>query len=390
MTSQPINQSDYDALRAELDAAYAEIARLRSEAAQSDQSYRDLFENAGDSIFIADIDYVILDVNPDAVHRFGYERDELLGMSLNDIQVLDADAAGNAIAWVSTLSGMHVSECHYRHKNGDLIPVEVSSRIIRSGEQDLIQYFVRNIAKRKQIEIEREQLIADLEGFAHTVAHDLKNPLALILGYAYTLEADWGDWSDEEVRQSLHTIVTSSQRVVSIIDTLLLFASVRSQDDIEREMLDMASIVADSHDRLAHMLKTSQAKVIIPAEWPVAVGYAPWVTEIWVNYLSNAIKYGGTPPVIEIGGTRQPDNTVCFWVRDNGMGIGPEKLARVFGKFDRLGEVHIEGHGLGLSIVKRITEKLGGWVSVESIVGEGSTFSFILPTAPGGPMRQPA
>lgn len=111
--------------------------------------------------------------------------------------------------------------------------------------------------------------------------------------------------------------------------------------------------------------------------------------EVWLNYLSNAVKYGGrpnlTPPIaprIEAGSTLQGDSQVRFWVRDNGPGILPEDHSRLFVPFSRLGQDGATGHGLGLSIVQRIVERLGGQVGVESTVGQGSTFYFTLPQAP--------
>ena len=100
---------------------------------------------------------------------------------------------------------------------------------------------------------------------------------------------------------------------------------------------------------------------------------------MWVNYLSNGIKYGGRPPRVELGATVQPDGMVRFWVRDNGPGILLEEQARLFTLFTRLDQVQVKGHGLGLSIARRIVEKLGGQVGTESEIGQGSVFSFTLP-----------
>ena len=128
-----------------------------------------------------------------------------------------------------------------------------------------------------------------------------------------------------------------------------------------------------------------------PSEWPSAMGHAPWVEEVWVNYLSNAIKYGGSesePPRIELGAETQADGMIRFWVHDNGPGIAPEDQARLFTPFTRLDQARATGHGLGLSIVRRIAEKLGGQASVDSQVGQGSTFSFTLAAHVPQPNKQ--
>jgi two-component system sensor histidine kinase/response regulator len=143
--------------------------------------------------------------------------------------------------------------------------------------------------------------------------------------------------------------------------------------------VDMARVVEETQARLAHMIEECQAEITCPDSWPVALGYEPWVEEVWVNYLSNALKYGGRPPRVELGATVQADGTVRFWVRDDGPGIAPQDQARLFTPFTRLDQAHAKGHGLGLSIVRRIVEKLGGQVGAESEVGRGSIFFFTLP-----------
>jgi signal transduction histidine kinase len=115
------------------------------------------------------------------------------------------------------------------------------------------------------------------------------------------------------------------------------------------------------------------------------MGYAQWVEEVWANYISNAIKYGGTPPRIELGAEQQPDGSVRYWVHDNGVGLSQEAITQLFTAFTRLDKVRATGHGLGLSIVKRIVEKLNGTVDIQSegAPGQGSIFSFTLPGVDG-------
>ncbi len=220
----------------------------------------------------------------------------------------------------------------------------------------------------------------DLDAFAHSVAHDLKTPLAKIIGFVEVLEEDYATISEEEARLYLNTIMQSGHKMSNIIDELLLLASVRKIEEAELEPLDMAEIVAAAQRRLTYLTRKRQAEIIMPPEgaWPVALGYAPWVEEVWVNYLSNAIRYGGRPPRVELGATVQADGTVRFWVRDNGPGLTPEEQAQLFTPFERLDQVRAKGHGLGLSIVRRIVAKLGGQVGVDSQVGRGSVFYFTL------------
>ena len=154
---------------------------------------------------------------------------------------------------------------------------------------------------------------------------------------------------------------------------------------VELQPLDVADIAAKAAHRLNRMIDQYQAVIDWPAasSWPWVLGYGPWVEEVWVNYLSNAIKYGGRPPRVQMGAAPAGGGMVRFWVRDNGPGLLPDERARLFVPFERLGQVRVTGHGLGLSVARRITEKMGGQVGVQSdgVPGQGSTFIFALPAA---------
>jgi PAS domain S-box-containing protein len=226
---------------------------------------------------------------------------------------------------------------------------------------------------------ERERLIDDLDAYAHTVAHGLKNPLAATISYAEVIRQVGGEDLDERVQRCVTAISQSSRKMAGIIDGLLLLSSVRQSKEVESPPLNMAASVSEAQGRLSKMIAESGAEIVAPKRWPKARGYAPWVEEIWANYISNAIKYGGSPPRVKLGADRQPNGMVRFWVRDNGEGFPPEEQAQLFIPFSRLDPDRAEGHGLGLSIVQRIVEKLGGEAGVESEVGKGSLFFFTLP-----------
>jgi signal transduction histidine kinase len=241
---------------------------------------------------------------------------------------------------------------------------------------------LRNLQRSLQREIsERDKLISELDAYAHTVAHDLKNPLGTLIGFSSMLETGYTDLSDEQLHLCVNTIAKSGRKMTNIIEELLLLSSVRKQN-VETEPLDMAAITTEALERLADMIAEYQAEIITPEAWPLALGYGPWVEEIWTNYISNGLKYGGDPPRVELGGTipDEPDRQVRFWVRDNGPGLSPEGQARLFTPFTQIHQARAKGHGLGLSIVQRIVAKLGGQVGVESQVGQGSVFFFTLPS----------
>ncbi len=249
----------------------------------------------------------------------------------------------------------------------------------------------------RQYAAELEARNEELDAFAHTVAHDLKGPLSNIMGHAQALIEFFPTLSDKEQLRSLHFIAQGGRKMSNIIDELLLLSTVRKMN-IESQLLDMASIVAGALQRMGDAVQSSRADVIAPSTWPVAWGYAAWVEEVWVNYISNALRYGNTPLAtlrIELGASFSPglsspaDNEreaprdmVRFWVSDNGPGISPEDQTRLFTPFTQLSQVRARGYGLGLSIVRRIVDRLGGQVGVESEVGRGSLFFFTLPAQP--------
>lgn len=240
---------------------------------------------------------------------------------------------------------------------------------------------VETLRKRSyELEMRNEEL----DAFAHTVAHDLKGPLSSLVGYGGFLEENFMEMPGGEIQRLLHTVAKSGRKLDNIIDELLLFTTVR-KGDVKLQPLDMNEIVSEAQRRVMDTIEEYQAEIVMPSLWPAALGHSSWVEEIWANYLSNAIKYGGLPPRIELGATllRRPATgeraMICFWCSDNGVGLTPEEQARLFTPFTRLDHIRAKGHGLGLSIVRRIAERLGGTVGVESEVGQGSTFWFTLP-----------
>ena len=220
----------------------------------------------------------------------------------------------------------------------------------------------------------------ELDAYAHTVAHDLKNPVSAILGFAEHLEQGYATLPESERRESLEAITRSARKMQTIIDALLLIGETR-RSDVAMAPLDLGPIAGESLAGLAYEVKRLRAEVLLPRSWPAAAGYAPWVEQVLTNYVSNALKYGGRPPRVELGATVLDDRRVRVWVRDNGRGLTPEERAKTFAPFTRLWREDAEGHGLGLSIVRRLVERMGGEVAVESsgADGAGCTFSFTLP-----------
>jgi two-component system, sensor histidine kinase and response regulator len=164
-------------------------------------------------------------------------------------------------------------------------------------------------------------------------------------------------------------------------DTPLIGANLRICRRRQQWLPSTAAIVGEACKRLSDKIAQSQAEIILPPDWRIAIGHPAWIEEVWSNYISNAIKYGGSPPRLQIGADDSRDGSIRFWVRDNGLGLNESQLAALFREFSRVTPSKAEGHGLGLSIVKRIVEKLGGQVGASSEHGHGSVFYFALPAA---------
>ncbi len=236
------------------------------------------------------------------------------------------------------------------------------------------------VNKKLEAEVEeRGRLIEDLDAFAHTVAHDLRNSLGSIYNISEIIEECIRDENPELLNEFSGHIKSSAKKAMHITHELLLLATV-NHHEVEKKPIEMKQVFLNAQNRIKEMVKSSNARISFPEQWPQAVGYAPWVEEIWVNYLSNALKYGGTPPIITVGAESE-DYYIRFWIQDNGNGIPPAEQNRLFKKYSRLTPETAEGYGLGLSIVKRIARKLNGLVGVDSsgIKGEGAYFWFELP-----------
>ena len=230
----------------------------------------------------------------------------------------------------------------------------------------------------------------ELDAFAHTVAHDLKNSIQGVLGWAQVLVQEGPGMPPDEHRDVAGQVVRSAGKMGAVVHELLLLAGVR-QAEVEPRPVEMGRVVEEALARVRAAHPGLEARS--PDRWPVAVGHAPWVEEVWVNYLSNAAKYGG--PTVTLGADVTAAGRARFWVHDDGPGLDVEAQGQLFVAFSRVGGLEVEGHGLGLSIVRRIAERLGGTCGVESAPGAGTRFWFALPTpapvgVPGGLEALPA
>jgi len=340
-----------------------------------------LVDTLSDGMVVVDAQETIVDLNPAMAKLLGVDTQTSIGRPVWDLLPSGADWE----TWLRAPTGAQATLTLAGSDGPRAYDVQVSLFYDHWKNISGRMLVLHDITERQQAAEARERYAqelearnAELDAFAHTVAHDLKNPLSAVVGYGMFLTSRDSRINDEQRLSMLNTIVRQGKRMSSIIDELMLLASLRRLGDVSFSPLDMGQIVAEVQERLALVIEEKHTHVNLPETWPVAVGYAAWVEEILANYLSNAIKYGGDPPEVTLGWDVQ-ENFLRFWVRDNGAGLTPEEQTRLFTPFTRLDQISAKGHGLGLSIVRRISDKLGGQVGVVSKPGEGSTFWFTLP-----------
>jgi signal transduction histidine kinase len=229
---------------------------------------------------------------------------------------------------------------------------------------------------------ELEERNRELDAFSHTIAHDLKSPLNIILLQADFLKMRYADDLPTEAGDHINGVREGVMKMNRMIDQLLWLARLRHVTQTDNVVV-IKPIVESAVARFAPSLTAKHIKIKIVEPLPDALGHAAWVEEVFANLISNAIKYMGNvngSARITIRASRE-EKMARYEVQDTGIGIEDKDTEDLFTMFTRLNAVPAEGLGLGLSIVHRIVTKLNGQVGVESKKGKGSTFWFTLPVA---------
>lgn len=222
----------------------------------------------------------------------------------------------------------------------------------------------------------------ELENFAYVVAHDLKSPLASVIGMAEIIISDFSTGMKKEGQEFLGDIVASGKRMGALIGDLLEFARA-GKVEFARDPVPLKGMIEDVRQDIAYLLKSRNVTLNVPDELPSCYCDPIRFSQVWKNLISNSVKYNDkTSPLIEVAVREDPDNSSMyrFSVRDNGIGIEASELDRIFMPFQRAVKgSEYEGTGIGLAIVKRVVEYHGGRVWAESKLHEGTTFFFTIP-----------
>lgn len=373
----------------EAESIEQQLAAFASGLFQPNVTISTLLDSLAEAVIVVNKLGTVLFVNARAEGMFGYERTDMVGKPLDMIlpqglrDIHKTHMAEFFAAPRIRSMGVGLDLAGLR-RDGTEFPVEISLSFIRTADNLFVIAFVSDITRRKQVDRMLHDRNQELEAFAHTLAHDIKNSVTVVTGFGSLLDGSLEELAPEAITAAVKGMVKTAEKLNHIVDGLLLFSTI-GRDDIRVKPLAMSPIVDSAIERVRGVTEEWQAEIIKPDTFPASLGYESWVEEIWFNYISNAVKYGGTPPKIELGGTERADGYATFWVKDNGPGIDPGQQADIFEMYKSRKEKSQKGYGLGLSIVKRIVEKLDGTVDVKNAPGGGGVFSFSLPLAPKRP-----
>ena len=281
----------------------------------------------------------------------------------------------------------HAGTQEYRHVESRATPIADPDGSVREWvgactdveEQKRAEERLRKSAEELRASNDRlSRSNEDLARFAFIASHDLQEPLRMITLYAELLATEYQGRNESDVVMYVGNIVDGTRRMRDLIADLLTYTAVRGEAEESLEVVDLNSVIETVQLNLKASIDDSGA-VITSDPLPVITAHATHAVALFQNLIGNAIKYRSEePPRVHIS-VREAEGELRFAVRDNGIGIAREYHETIFVAFKRLHARQIPGAGIGLAICQRVLERYGGRIWVESEVGRGATFHFVLP-----------
>jgi PAS domain S-box-containing protein len=358
--------------------------------AQMEGRYRGLLEAAPDAMVVVNRAGAIVLLNVQAEKQFGYSRNELLGRKIKDIipegfaERLIADALRSADDALTQQIGTGIELSGLR-KDGSEFPIEIMLSPLESAEGFLVTAAIRNIATRKQAEANLLKNIEELNRsneelgqFAYIASHDLQEPLRMVASYTQLLSKRYKGKLDADADEFIAFAVDGANRMQQLIEDLLTYSRVGTKANDLRE-ISSEQALQKALGNLGGAVHESSARVT-HGPLPTVRADETQLIQLFQNLVGNGIKYhGSSMPQIHISAAMNGERKWMFSVKDNGLGIDPQYFEKIFGMFQRLHKrEEFDGTGIGLAICKKIVERHGGAISVESQPGHGSTFRFAL------------
>jgi PAS domain S-box-containing protein len=370
---------------------FSEISHDITERKERDAKYRGLLEAAPDAMVVVNQVGEIVLLNVQAQKQFGYHSDELVGQQVKHIipegfaERLVADGTRSAAEALAQQIGTGI-ELQGRRKDGSDFPIEIMLSPLASREGTLVTAAIRDISVRKEAEAllvktvgELKRSNDELKHFAYVASHDLQEPLRMVASYTQLLAKRYRGKLDNDADEFIAYAVDGCNRMQQMIRDLLTYSSAGTNEtELQSISSERALDVALANLRVA--IEESGA-LVSHDPLPAVTTDDTQLTQVFQNLIGNAIKYRSSGvPRIHISARTDGLKERIFSVRDNGMGIDPQYFDRIFVLFQRLhGRGEFAGTGIGLSICKKILERLGGRIWVESQLDQGSTFHFALP-----------
>ena len=359
--------------------------------AQMEGRYRGLLEAAPDAMVVVNQVGEIVLLNVQAEKQFGYSRDELVGQQVKNIipegfaERLIADGTRTATEALAQQIGTGI-ELNGRRRDGSEFPIEIMLSPLESAEGILVTAAIRDITERKKSEEHLVQMVGELkrsndelQQFAYVSSHDLQEPLRMVTSYTQLLAGRYKGRLDSDADEFIAFAVDGCNRMQGLIKDLLAYSRAGTNGKVLHE-ISAENALKEALANLRATIDQSGAVVTRDA-LPVIRTDETQLTQVFQNLVGNAIKYHGAEvPQVHVSATKNGGAEWTFSVRDNGLGIDPQYFDRIFILFQRLhGRDEFEGTGIGLAICKKILERLGGRIWVESESEKGSTFYFALP-----------
>jgi len=357
---------------------------------QMEGRYRGLLEAAPDAMVVVNQAGDIVLLNVQAEKKFGYRRDELLGQKVKNIipegfaERLAADGLRSADVALAQQIGTGI-ELSGRRKDGSAFPLELMLSPLESAEGILVTAAIRDISVRKAAEAELLQNVQnlnrsnqELEQFANIASHDLQEPLRMVASYTQLLARRYKGKLDADADEFIAYAVDGAGRMQRLIQDLLAYSRVASKAGSLRRISSEDALL-QALQNLRGVIEDSGA-LVIHDPLPSVMADEIQLIQLFQNLIGNAIKYQKPGiPEVQVAASRNGANKWTFSVKDNGLGIEPQYFEKIFGMFQRLHKrEEFAGTGIGLAICKKIVERHGGRITVESQIGLGSTFKFAL------------